>query len=455
MATGSATPAGTSTSPIDVYPGSSITIHFPGTGWSAAWWFADNSLLPGSYTDQCSGPSPATVTCYIPQYATPGLNQISVQDNQHLTDYLITVNVLAPPSPTASPTPAASATMPVATQTVLVGTATSMPNPTYTPTSNATNTPMATSTAAGSATPTGTPVSPIDVYPGDPITIQFPGAPWSAAWWLPDDTILPGPSLFGCAGPSPMTMTCNIPSYATPGLYQIRVEDSQHLTDYQFPVNVLAPPSPTATPTSTPVATYTPTQTAIPTSTPSNTPTSTPVPPSIVANTARTSPFQKVVVTGANFGGSESVNLYWGAAHGIPLATALADGTGSFQVTFTVPQEISGTHTIVAVGLRTYTSAVASIAIHPELITRPASGTVGTTVVTMGFGFSATEPVKVYWGKPSTLLGTTTSNAQGSFYGSSAVTGTVPLLAPNGLHYLYGVGQTSRAVGSGAFTVHS
>lgn len=218
---------------------------------------------------------------------------------------------------------------------------------------------------------------------------------------------------------------------------------------------VAAPPTPTATPTQTQTPTATPTNTPTNTPTATSTPTNTPIPATVLANLARTAPFQKVILTGANFGPSESVSLFWDSARTLPLATTLTNGSGSFIASMTAPQATTGTHTIIAVGLRTYKLAASPIQIHPDIVLMPSAGAAGGTVVTSGFGFAAHEPVKLYWDKPASLLGTMTSNALGSFYGTTAITGTVPATAKTGLHYVAAVGQTSHAVGAGLFVLHS
>jgi hypothetical protein len=157
-------------------------------------------------------------------------------------------------------------------------------------------------------------------------------------------------------------------------------------------------------------------------------------------------------VTGANFGNSESVRLYWDSTRGVPLSTALTDGSGSFGATVTAPESISGTHTIIALGLRTFKLAMTAITIQPEVLVAPSSGHSGSQFVATGYGFNPAEPVSVYWDKPLTLLGSTTSGARGSFSGVTAVTGTVPLSATSGLHLVFAVGAGSRA--STLFTVH-
>jgi hypothetical protein len=74
-------------------------------------------------------------------------------------------------------------------------------------------------------------------------------------------------------------------------------------------------------------------------------------------------------------------------------------------------------------------------------------------VTATGFGFRQ-EVVAVSWDMPPQVLGTRSANALGSFAGTTALTFTVPLSASVGTHLVYGVGQTSHAVGVASFMVH-
>jgi hypothetical protein len=212
-----------------------------------------------------------------------------------------------------------------------------------------------------------------------------------------------------------------------------------------------APPtdSPSSTPTSTSTATATPTATATTTASP----TGTAAAPSIAANVSRVSPFQPVALTCTHFGGAETIAVFWDSIHTRPLTTTLTDGSGALSTTVTAPQAISGTHTIIAVGLTTHLYATTPMTVQPELLVRPSSGPAGTRMVTMGFGFGGGQPITVYRDMPATPLGTASSNALGTFYGASAVTGTVPLAASVGQHRVYGIGPDRSVVVSTTFVV--
>lgn len=71
----------------------------------------------------------------------------------------------------------------------------------------------------------------------------------------------------------------------------------------------------------------------------------------------------------------------------------------------------------------------------------------------LGFGFGRSEPVRLYWDNPVTQLGTTVSNAVGSFYGGAALVFKVPAGAAAGLHHVIAIGLHSGARVYAAFTV--
>jgi hypothetical protein len=136
------------------------------------------------------------------------------------------------------------------------------------------------------------------------------------------------------------------------------------------------------------------------------------------------------------------------------MTATAAGGTGSFVARITVPQAISGTHYVIAVGQPSGKSAFTSVQVRPQFVLAPTSGSAGSRIVTSGFGFGAGEQVRVFWDAPPQVLGSTTSGATGSFYGTTAVTATVPLSITTGVHTVYAVGQTSHTIGSAVFTVH-
>jgi len=75
---------------------------------------------------------------------------------------------------------------------------------------------------------------------------------------------------------------------------------------------------------------------------------------------------------------------------------------------------------------------------------------VGATIGVAGYGFAAGESVVLHWGSVTgPVVATTVSNSSGS----ASTFLTVPTGATAGKHPLYGVGQTSHAVGQAVLTV--
>lgn len=219
-------------------------------------------------------------------------------------------------------------------------------------------------------------------------------------------------------------------------------------------------PSPPATSTSTATATPSSTDTAIPVPTdtaipvPTDTATATPV-AALALSRASAVPFQSITVTGTNFAPSAPVDIFWDSANSRPIAATTSNTSGSFSVTITAPQAISGWHAVIARGQPSGPIASAAVRMTPWLILSPRAGAMGSKVAAIGFGFGAQESVTLYWDKPLRFLGSVRSTAQGSFYGPTAVTFTVPLGVTPGFHVVYGIGQTSHAIGAGIFDVAS
>ena len=75
-----------------------------------------------------------------------------------------------------------------------------------------------------------------------------------------------------------------------------------------------------------------------------------------------------VTVTGTNFGASETVKLYFDSTASTALATTTSTPGCGFVTTFTVPEAISGTHTIIAKGFTSGFQPTASFQVKSTLI---------------------------------------------------------------------------------------
>ncbi|MEW6605827.1 MAG: right-handed parallel beta-helix repeat-containing protein [bacterium] len=139
-----------------------------------------------------------------------------------------------------------------------------------------------------------------------------------------------------------------------------------------------------------------------------------------------------VTVSGAGFGASECVMIHFGNTPSI--TTASTDGSGQFNITFTVNIQPYGTKTVRAVGLGSGRSADAVFCIQPKIIqVIPAFGTVGTMVTVWGNGFGGNEVVRIDFGTtlmitsiPATVEGTfaTTFTIDTQPYGTTTIRAT-------------------------------
>ena len=165
-------------------------------------------------------------------------------------------------------------------------------------------------------------------------------------------------------------------------------------------------------------------------------------------------PGAPVTITGAGFAASETIKVicYYGSSF-VDLGTLTADASGAGSTIAHVPPVAHGTYLLYAIGQSSGLFGAALLSITPILSMNPNTGTVGSTVVAQGFGFGAGEPVQVYWNNPRIFLGTATANNRGSFLDGSALTIMIPTDAPTGPNAVFGVGQSTKAIGKGWITV--
>lgn len=163
-----------------------------------------------------------------------------------------------------------------------------------------------------------------------------------------------------------------------------------------------------------------------------------------------------LTITGTNFFSNETVNVYFDVTSTTPLSSAVSNGAGTVVETFLVPQAISGTHTIIAVGQTGHLVAKTGFLIRPKTFLKHYQGSAGSTNQITGAGFGPHETVVGHWNSPSgQVLGTTTTSSIGTFGGTGGITGitfTVPL-SPTGSYRVYGVGQSSGGVAFSTFTL--
>ncbi len=155
---------------------------------------------------------------------------------------------------------------------------------------------------------------------------------------------------------------------------------------------------------------------------------------------------------GSGFSPDETVQIYSGGLGSAVLASAIAGSDGSFTVGAVAPDSAYGPRVFIAAGRESGKQATANFSIAPRLILNPPSGATGSTAAVNGFGFGVQETVKVWWNSPRTLLGVISADVHGTFGGGAALKFTVPPAA-QGKNGIFGVGETSGALGSGSFTV--
>lgn len=153
-------------------------------------------------------------------------------------------------------------------------------------------------------------------------------------------------------------------------------------------------------------------------------------------------------IRGAGFTSGEKIDVYWDMTNALPISTGTAATDGSFDGAISVPQAVSGAHTVIAVGQSSRRSVTAGFMVTAKDMLLHIYPVPGEQNVIKGTGFAAHEMVKTYWrrtGAGSMLLGSSTTNSLGTFTGLQAVTFTTPM-SPTGIYGVVSIGQTSHGV---------
>jgi len=156
---------------------------------------------------------------------------------------------------------------------------------------------------------------------------------------------------------------------------------------------------------------------------------------SATTNISKTSGYigESITISGTGFGASRSVTITFGNTQ---VATTTTDTKGSFSSSFAIPAHASGTYTIVASdGINTDSK---NFTISATTNISKTSGYIGEEITVSGTGFSVSKPITITLG--NTQIGTTTSDAKGSFSSSFAipahVTGTYNLKVSDGINII-------------------
>ena len=177
------------------------------------------------------------------------------------------------------------------------------------------------------------------------------------------------------------------------------------------------------------------------------------VTPRIAVSPATGPPGSAVHVSGAGFGPSERVDVYFDATD---LTLADTGATGSFgPVSITVPTTaVPGTHTVSAEGRQSGVFAQAGFTVTPAttptIVVSPATAPPGSAVQVSGAGFGPSEGVDVYF--DTTDLALAQTGAAGSF---GPVSITIPSPAVPGAHTVSAEGRQTGGFAQAGFTVNT
>jgi len=153
--------------------------------------------------------------------------------------------------------------------------------------------------------------------------------------------------------------------------------------------------------------------------------------PTITVNTYATRADSTLTFSGKGFGPNERVLLHLNSVQSPPVAVIQADGTGSFKnaAPFTIPFELKGKNTFIAIGEQSQAPSTVSIDVLPYTPLAETStygGRPGTTVTFYGTGWARDEIVHVYVGRTQQSQGDMVScfltDANGNFGAAGSYT---------------------------------
>lgn len=126
--------------------------------------------------------------------------------------------------------------------------------------------------------------------------------------------------------------------------------------------------------------------------------------PTLSVNSYATRADSTLTFNGKGFGPNERVLLHLNSVQSPPVEVVAADGTGSFKnaAAFTIPFELKGKNTFIAIGEQSQAPSTVSIDILPYTPLAETStygGRPGTTVTFYGTGWARDEVVHVYAGR--------------------------------------------------------
>ncbi|MGC9952261.1 MAG: hypothetical protein ABSF64_38450 [Bryobacteraceae bacterium] len=152
---------------------------------------------------------------------------------------------------------------------------------------------------------------------------------------------------------------------------------------------------------------------------------------------------------GSGFAAGETVQIYSSGVGSALLASATADGGGSFTATARAPLLPWGPRLFFGVGQSSGKLGAANFTVTPRMTLNPDSGAVGSSATAQGYGFGADESVEFSWTEPQYLLGIVVADINGKV----ALTFTVPPKSPPGQHTVSLHGEFTGVHASAYFTV--
>lgn len=157
--------------------------------------------------------------------------------------------------------------------------------------------------------------------------------------------------------------------------------------------------------------------------------------PTLSVNTYATRADSTLTFSGKGFGPNERVLIHLNSVQSPPVAVVNADGQGSFKnaAPFTIPFELKGKNTFIAIGEQSQAPSTVSIDVLPYTPLAETStygGRPGTTVTFYGTGWARDEVIHVYAGRTPQSQGEMVSCFLSDAHGNFGAAGSYTL-SPN------------------------
>ncbi len=136
--------------------------------------------------------------------------------------------------------------------------------------------------------------------------------------------------------------------------------------------------------------------------------------------------FDNITIHGTGFSANSAVYIYWDSTN--TMRSTLTDSNGEFTLTFQIPEDVAGLHSVEAQDLNGVNSNTQYFDIKPNIKLVPSQGPVGSDYTVYCYGFAGNSILTLLWDGVSQPYTVTSSGS-----GSGVIDAVVPN-TPAGIH---------------------